>query len=138
MSTQSIILATLILGLGATQYLLMAAAIRDLRRRPRVRGENKVLWGLLILCVPFAGAMVYSWMGPTSFLRRDPLSSAPTPMPPYEDLPRSASVSQLTRIDRSPQTDVAASSTAERVTSLRARTSARTLPGVPILRRTGS
>lgn len=138
MSTQSIILAAIILGLGATQYLLMLAAIRDLRWRPRVRGDNKVLWGLVILCVPFAGAMIYSWMGPTSFLRRPALSSVPTPMPRYEELQHGASVSPLTRIDGPPQAQPATFSTAERITSLRARATARPLHGVSTLRRTGS
>ncbi len=56
--------------LGGVQYALMAYAIRDLLRRPRVRGDNKVLWGLVILCLPIMGAMLYSVMGPTSFLPR--------------------------------------------------------------------
>jgi len=56
--------------LGGVQYGLMAHAIRDLLRRPRVRGDNKVLWGLVILCLPIAGALLYSIMGPTSFLPR--------------------------------------------------------------------
>ena len=72
MTLQTAMLATLIVVLGAAQYALCAQAIQDLRRRPRVRGENKVLWGLGILCVPIAGAIVYNWMGPTSFIHRPP------------------------------------------------------------------
>jgi hypothetical protein len=72
MTLQTAMLATLIVVLGAAQYALCAQAIQDLRRRPRVRGENKVLWGLGILCVPIAGAIVYNWMGPTSFIHRTP------------------------------------------------------------------
>lgn len=68
MDLQTLALATIIVGLGAAQYTLMAQAIRDLIRRPRVRGGNKMSWGLLILCVPIIGALLYSWMGPTSFL----------------------------------------------------------------------
>ncbi len=63
-------LATLIVIFGAAQYALCVQAIRDLSRRPRVRGGNKVLWALGILCVPIAGAIVYNWMGPTSFAHR--------------------------------------------------------------------
>ncbi len=62
--------------LGGVQYGLMVYAIRDLLRRPRVRGDNKVLWGLVILCLPIAGAMLYSVMGPTSFLPRPDRPSA--------------------------------------------------------------
>jgi hypothetical protein len=71
----TIMMATLILILGAAQYALCVQAMRDLVRRPRVRGENKVLWALLILCLPIAGAIVYNWMGPTSFMHRPVLSS---------------------------------------------------------------
>ncbi len=67
---QTFLIATLVLSGGVAQYILMAQAIKDLMRRPRVRGDNKVLWGLVILCVPLAGALVYTWMGPTSFMRR--------------------------------------------------------------------
>lgn len=70
MHLQTIVLAILIIGFGGAQYALMAQAIRDLLRRPRVRGGNKVAWGLVILCVPVAGALFYGWMGPTSFIRR--------------------------------------------------------------------
>lgn len=69
MNFQTLALATLIVAFGVTQYTLMVQAIRDLIRRPRVRGGNKMSWALLILCVPIAGAFLYSWMGPTSFLR---------------------------------------------------------------------
>jgi hypothetical protein len=69
MDVTTLALATFIVALGTAQYILVAQAIRDLIRRPRVRGGNKVSWGLLILCVPIAGALLYSWMGPTSLLR---------------------------------------------------------------------
>jgi hypothetical protein len=68
-SFQTLALATLVVAFGAVQYTLVAQAIRDLVRRPRVRGGNKMSWALLILCVPILGAFLYSWMGPTSFLR---------------------------------------------------------------------
>ncbi len=70
MTLQTAMLATLILILGAAQYALCVQAIRDLVRRPRVRGENKVLWAMVILCLPIGGAIVYNWMGPTSFIHR--------------------------------------------------------------------
>ena len=53
-----------------TQYGLAVWALRDLQRRPRVRGEKKVLWALLILIVPIVGPIIYSSLGPTSFLPR--------------------------------------------------------------------
>ena len=70
MTLQTAMTATLIVILGAAQYALCIQALRDLARRPRVRGEHKVLWALAILCVPIAGAIVYNWMGPTSFMHR--------------------------------------------------------------------
>lgn len=78
MSLQTIVMATLIAGIGAIQYILMTQAIRDLIRRPRVRGGNKVSWGLAILCLPIAGALIYAWMGPTSFIRRASPSNVET------------------------------------------------------------
>ena len=72
---QTIILAALVVGFGCAQYLLAVHAMRDLIRRPRVRGGNKVSWGLVILCLPIAGALIYDWMGPASFIRRAPGAS---------------------------------------------------------------
>ena len=70
MTVQTALVIALIAGLGTAQYILTAQALRDLARRPRVRGDNKTAWALLILCVPIAGALVYGWMGPTSLIRR--------------------------------------------------------------------
>ena len=78
MTFQTAMLATLILILGTAQYALCVQAIRDLVRRPRVRGENKVLWAIGILCIPIAGAIVYNWMGPTSFIHRPVASTLHT------------------------------------------------------------
>lgn len=78
MSLQHILLATAIVVFGAVQYTLVVQAIRDLIRRPRVRGGNKVSWALLILCVPVLGALCYGWMGPTSFLRHN-VAAKPAP-----------------------------------------------------------
>ena len=54
----------------AAQYGLAAWALRDLWRRPRVRGEKKFVWALVILIVPVLGPVLYSSLGPTSFLPR--------------------------------------------------------------------
>lgn len=70
MTLHTAILAILIVMFGVAQYALCVQALRDLARRPRVRGDNKALWGLGILCFPIAGAILYNWMGPTSFIHR--------------------------------------------------------------------
>ena len=94
MTMQTAMLATLIVILGAAQYALCVQAIRDLIRRPRVRGENKVLWGLGILCVPIAGAIVYNWMGPTSFMQR-PVTSPRTLEHPADTFTSSSNVTPI-------------------------------------------
>ena len=68
-------LETWLLALGivvwaALQYGLVVWTLRDLLRRPRVRGDNKVVWALVILTLPFVGALLYASIGPTSFLPR--------------------------------------------------------------------
>lgn len=86
MSLQTLLIATVIAGFGAAQYALMIHTMRDLIHRPRVRGGNKVLWGIAILCIPIGGPLLYGWMGPASFLRR------PSRTPGLsESLPRIAS-----------------------------------------------
>jgi hypothetical protein len=82
MSVQTMLLAMLIIALGGAQYTLMYQTIRDLMRRPRVRGGNKTSWALLILCVPVLGALAYGWLGPTSFLQA---RAAGRPQPVEED-----------------------------------------------------
>ncbi len=70
----------LILFWIAAQFGLAVWALRDLWRRPRVRGDNKVAWALMILILPVIGPLVYSSFGPTSFLpraERPPPSGAP-------------------------------------------------------------
>lgn len=76
MSVQTLLLIALTIGLAIAQYGLAWFALHDLAQRSRVRGGNKVLWGLLVLCLPLAGAVVYSWMGPMGFRRRLPASSS--------------------------------------------------------------
>lgn len=70
MSLERGLLAVLIVLVAAIQYGLAIYTIRDLLRRPRVRGDNKTAWALLILALPFVGALIYGIMGPTSFLPR--------------------------------------------------------------------
>jgi hypothetical protein len=70
MSLERWLVAILVVLAGALQYGLVVYSLRDLARRPSVRGDNKVAWGLLILAIPFLGALIYSVMGPTSFLPR--------------------------------------------------------------------
>ncbi|MEA2513137.1 MAG: Phospholipase D-nuclease N-terminal [Thermomicrobiales bacterium] len=84
MSLERWSLAFAIVLLAAAQYGLTVYALRDLIRRPSVRGNNKVAWGLLILTLPFLGPLLYTYMGPTSFLprgrrypRRSPRRHAP-------------------------------------------------------------
>jgi hypothetical protein len=81
------LLIILVIILMAAQYGLAVWALRDLWRRPRVRGENKFVWALLILIVPVLGPLLYSSLGPTSFLPRPgrpPTAAKPpdAPAPP--------------------------------------------------------
>jgi hypothetical protein len=41
------------------QYALVAHVLADLRERDRVLRHGKVTWGLLVLCLPFVGAVLY-------------------------------------------------------------------------------
>ena len=82
MSWQRWILAVVIVIVGTAQYGLMVHAVRDLIRRPTVRGGNKAAWALVILIVPIAGALVYASLGPTSFL---PRPDRPPRRPPATD-----------------------------------------------------
>jgi hypothetical protein len=84
MSFQTAMLATFVIVFGVAQYVLCIQSLRDLMRRARVRGNNKVLWALAILCVPIGGALVYNWMGPTSFRHR-PLATSVIETTPDDD-----------------------------------------------------
>jgi hypothetical protein len=71
-----------VLAMAVSWYGLQVAALRDLRERPRVRADNKVLWAFVILCAPYVGPLVYMTMGPTSSLprpQREPVASVPAP-----------------------------------------------------------
>lgn len=94
MSFQTAMLATLVIVLGVAQYALCIQSLRDLMRRARVRGNNKVMWALAILCVPIGGALVYNWMGPTSFRQR-PLATT-TLRPTPDDDYRGSNVTPIT------------------------------------------
>lgn len=74
MTFQTMALAFTVLGFAGAQYILCFQALRDLRRRARVRGNYRTLWALVILCLPIAGPLLYNWMGPTSFRYRPPSS----------------------------------------------------------------
>ncbi len=75
-------LALLVVLLGGVQYGLVVYALRDLMRRPSVRGDNKPLWALVILMLPVAGAVLYATIGPTSFIPRGDRPSQSQPPPP--------------------------------------------------------
>jgi hypothetical protein len=90
MSVQTGLLALAVIALGGIQYTLVYQSIRDLMRRPRVRGGNKMSWALLILCVPILGALAYGWLGPTSFLQKR------SPAGAQEDAPEREQIIQYT------------------------------------------
>ena len=69
-SWQTWLTAVALVVWGGVQYTLAYYTLRDLYRRPRVRGDNKVAWALVILTLPFVGALLYASIGPTSFLPR--------------------------------------------------------------------
>ncbi len=76
----------------AAQYGLIALALRDLMRRPVVRGGNRVTWTLVILAVPFIGPLLYvAWhpgvlpAAPRNFPRAPRRGARPRPIPPDDD-----------------------------------------------------
>lgn len=69
-SGQTWLLATVVILWIAAQYGLAIWALRDLWQRPRVRGDNKVLWALLILIVPILGPLAYAVAAPTGSVAR--------------------------------------------------------------------
>jgi hypothetical protein len=69
---KTLLLVFAVLLWAGVQYGLMAWAIRDLVRRPRVRGDNKMLWGILILTVPVIGALFYTAVAPVTPMARAP------------------------------------------------------------------
>ncbi len=140
MSLQTLLLATLITGFGVSQYALMIHAMRDLIHRPRVRGGNKVLWGLAILCIPVGGALLYSWMGPTSFLSRP--TRVPSSVEPLSRNGRQSPVMpssrKITPIRPIPARPLASSNTERRVSYPGLAARSRSMPEPTRIRRTGS
>lgn len=67
MTWQRSILIAAILLFAAVYYGLAFVALRDLRRRPTVRGQNKTAWALAILCLPLLGATLYGYFGVLGF-----------------------------------------------------------------------
>ena len=53
----------LLLPLFIIQVALMVVALVDLIRRQQVLGDNKLLWGLLIVLVSFIGPILYLVVG---------------------------------------------------------------------------
>jgi hypothetical protein len=82
---KTILLICAVLLWSAVQYGLMAWAIRDLLRRGRVRGDTKVLWGLLILTIPVVGALFYAAVAPIEPLARPPRLVVPPRRFPARD-----------------------------------------------------
>ena len=76
-SLQTWLLAFAIVLWAAIQYGLVVWTLRDLIHRPRIRGDNKIVWAIVILTVPIIGALLYASIGPTSFLPRPPLTPTP-------------------------------------------------------------
>lgn len=70
MSWQRWALAAVVILIASAQYGLLIYALIDLHRRPRVRGENKTGWALIVAALPIAGPLIYGVFGPTSFLPR--------------------------------------------------------------------
>ena len=70
MSWQRWVLAVVVVLIASAQYGLLAYSLVDLHRRPRVRGENKMGWALLVAVLPIVGAVIYGIYGPSSFLPR--------------------------------------------------------------------
>ena len=68
------LLILIVLILAAAYYWLAGLALRDLLRRPAVRGDNKVAWDWQLCASPFVGALLYGYMGAVSFLPRTPTS----------------------------------------------------------------
>ena len=73
----TVLLVCAVLLWAGVQYGLMVWAVRDLLRRPTVRGDNKLLWGMLILTIPIIGALVYAVAAPDSPISRSPRLIAP-------------------------------------------------------------
>lgn len=70
MALGSVLAGILLVVMAVSWYGLQVVALRDLVRRPQVRGDNKLLWVFAILCIPYAGALSYLTIGPIGFMPR--------------------------------------------------------------------
>jgi len=85
MSWQRSMLIAAILLFAVVYYGLAAVALRDLWRRPSVRGENKTGWSLAILCLPILGAVLYGYFGAPGRIARASQAAEPE-FTPFEHL----------------------------------------------------
>jgi len=53
----------LLIPLLVIQLALIGIALRDLVRRERVKGGNKLIWGLVIVFVQYIGPILYLTIG---------------------------------------------------------------------------
>lgn len=53
----------LIIPLVVIEFGLLIFALVDLVKRPKVKGDNKLLWGILIVLVGIIGPLVYFILG---------------------------------------------------------------------------
>ncbi|MBE0480603.1 MAG: PLDc_N domain-containing protein [Dehalococcoidia bacterium] len=53
----------LVIPLALVQIGLLVFALYDLIKRERVRGGNKLLWGLIIVLLGFLGPILYFMLG---------------------------------------------------------------------------
>jgi hypothetical protein len=81
----TVLLVCAVLLWAGVQYGLMIWAVRDLMRRPAVRGNNKMLWGMLILVLPIVGALVYAVAAPDAPIARAPRLIAPRRLLTHDD-----------------------------------------------------
>jgi hypothetical protein len=79
---------TAVLIWAALQYGLVYWTLRDLIGRPVVRGNNKVVWALVILTLPVVGALLYVGLGSDTVrlpIGRERSQSPAPPTPPPRD-----------------------------------------------------
>ncbi len=53
----------LLIPLVVIQLVLIGISLRDLVRRERVKGGNKLLWGLVIVFIQYIGPILYLTIG---------------------------------------------------------------------------
>ena len=57
------VMIPLLIPLLVIQLVLIGIALRDLVRRKRVKGGNKLLWGLVIVFIQYIGPILYLIIG---------------------------------------------------------------------------